>query len=41
MSLKGLSLKNVKATAYTEGQRLGEEFGEMLFTHFGLSGPIY
>jgi predicted Rossmann fold flavoprotein len=40
MSLKGLSLKNVKATAYTEGQRLGEEFGEMLFTHFGLSGPI-
>jgi len=39
--LQGLSLKNVKASAYTEqGKRINEEFGEMLFTHFGLSGPI-
>ena len=40
-SLKGLSLKNVQATAYrADGKRLNSEFGEMLFTHFGLSGPI-
>lgn len=39
--LKGLSLKNVQATAYTDdGKRINSEFGEMLFTHFGLSGPI-
>lgn len=39
--LKGLSLKNVTAAAYTEeGKRINSEFGEMLFTHFGLSGPI-
>ncbi len=38
--LKGLALKNVRVTARFEGQDLGEEFGEMLFTHFGVSGPI-
>lgn len=39
--LQGLSLKNVKAVSYTEeGKKINEEFGEMLFTHFGLSGPI-
>jgi len=39
--LQGLSLKNVKASAYTEeGKKINEDFGEMLFTHFGLSGPI-
>jgi len=39
--LQGLSLKNVKASSYTEkGKRINEDFGEMLFTHFGLSGPI-
>lgn len=39
--LKGLSLKNVEASAYTRSDRLiNREFGEMLFTHFGLSGPI-
>ncbi len=40
-ALQGLSLKNVKARAYTEqGKLINEDFGEMLFTHFGLSGPI-
>lgn len=40
-SLKGLSLKNVRASAYSaDGKRINSEFGEMLFTHFGLSGPI-
>ncbi len=38
--LQGLSLKNVKAIVWVSGKKLKEEFGEMLFTHFGLSGPI-
>jgi len=39
-SLQGLSLKNVKAALWLDGRKKYEEFGEMLFTHFGLSGPI-
>lgn len=38
--LQGLSLKNVKAMVWVNGKKFKEEFGEMLFTHFGLSGPI-
>ena len=38
--LQGLALKNVKATVWINGKKEGEDFGEMLFTHFGLSGPI-
>lgn len=38
--LQGLSLKNVSATFYAGGKKAGKEFGEMLFTHFGVSGPI-
>lgn len=38
--MQGLSLKNVKALVWVNGKKLKEEFGEMLFTHFGLSGPI-
>ncbi len=38
--LQGLALKNVKAAVYARGKRCAEEFGEMLFTHFGVSGPI-
>ncbi|MGI5921274.1 MAG: NAD(P)/FAD-dependent oxidoreductase [Syntrophomonadaceae bacterium] len=39
--LQGLTLKNVGVIAYSkEGKKINEEFGEMLFTHFGLSGPI-
>lgn len=38
--MQGLSLKNVKAAVWVNGKKLKEEFGEMLFTHFGLSGPI-
>lgn len=38
--LQGLALKNVRASVYVRGERIGEEFGEMLFTHFGISGPI-
>ena len=38
--LQGLNLKNVKASVWSGGRKLGDQFGEMLFTHFGLSGPI-
>jgi predicted Rossmann fold flavoprotein len=38
--VQGLSLKNVAATLYSGGKKIGKEFGEMLFTHFGVSGPI-
>ena len=39
-SLQGLSLKNVRLTAKDSGKILFQEFGEMLFTHFGISGPL-
>lgn len=38
--LQGLSLRNVQATLFADGVKLGSEFGEMLFTHFGVSGPV-
>lgn len=38
--LQGISLKNVTFSVDGGGRRKGEEFGEMLFTHFGVSGPI-
>lgn len=38
--LQGLSLRNVSAKVKVNGKTTAEEFGEMLFTHFGLSGPI-
>ena len=38
--LQGLSLKNVAIRATADGEQVYEDFGEMLFTHYGLSGPI-
>ncbi len=38
--LQGLSLKNVSLSAYSKNKMLYEEFGEMIFTHYGISGPI-
>lgn len=38
--LQGLNLKNVKAVVWVNDKKVGEDFGEMIFTHFGLSGPI-
>lgn len=42
--LMGLTLKNVELTAYTnkngKKKKLYNELGEMLFTHFGVSGPL-
>jgi predicted Rossmann fold flavoprotein len=39
-ALQGLSLRNVKLTVDAGGKNRAEEMGEMLFTHFGISGPI-
>ena len=38
--LQGLSLRNVTASIYDEKKKLYEDFGEMLFTHYGVSGPL-
>ena len=38
--LQGLSLKNSAITIYDEKKKLYSDFGEMLFTHFGVSGPM-
>ncbi len=39
-SLAGLALKNVELSILQGGRKLVQEFGELLFTHFGISGPI-
>ena len=38
--LQGLTLKNVRLTVKLGQKTVYSEFGEMLFTHFGISGPI-
>ena len=38
--LQGLSLKNVSVGVFSDGKKKAAGFGEMLFTHFGLSGPV-
>jgi hypothetical protein len=38
--LQGLSLKNVRASLIIDNKRADDRFGDMLFTHFGVSGPI-
>lgn len=38
--LMGLSLKNVEVTISDGKKKIFKEFGEMLFTHFGVSGPL-
>lgn len=39
-SLMGLSLKNVKVSFTKDGKTIYSDEGEMLFTHYGVSGPI-
>ncbi len=39
-SLQGLSLKNAALRVYEDGKKIYSDFGEMLFTHFGVSGPM-
>ncbi|MBQ4609871.1 MAG: NAD(P)/FAD-dependent oxidoreductase [Clostridia bacterium] len=38
--LQGLSLKNVRVCAQMGKKKIYDELGEMLFTHFGVSGPL-
>lgn len=38
--MMGLSLKNVTLNLYDEKKKIYSEMGEMLFTHFGISGPL-
>ncbi|MDY5015510.1 MAG: NAD(P)/FAD-dependent oxidoreductase [Eubacteriales bacterium] len=38
--MQGLSLKNTGLKLYCSGKLVYEDFGEMLFTHFGVSGPM-
>lgn len=38
--LAGLSLKNIEIRIERENKLLYQEFGELLFTHFGVSGPV-
>lgn len=38
--LEGLSLINVRVDCYHQGRLVAGEFGEMLFTRFGVTGPI-
>lgn len=38
--LQGLSLRNVEATVLKGKKTIYQEFGEMLFTHYGVSGPV-
>lgn len=38
--LQGLTLKNVAIKVFENNKKVYDDFGEMLFTHFGISGPI-
>lgn len=38
--LQGLSLKNVSVKLFKNNKKIFDDFGEMLFTHYGVSGPI-
>ncbi len=40
LDMQGLSLKNVTLSAKLGEKEIFSDFGEMLFTHFGVSGPI-
>lgn len=39
-ALQGLSLKNVQVCVELDGKQVYSDFGEMLFTHYGVSGPL-
>ena len=39
-SLQGLSLKNVSLSAYDGERKVYTDFGDMMFTHFGVTGPM-
>lgn len=39
-TLQGLSLRNVGLTVFENSKKIYTDFGELVFTHFGLSGPV-
>lgn len=39
-TLQGLSLRNVGLTVFENSKKIYTDFGELVFTHFGLSGPL-
>jgi len=39
-SLAGLSFPNIRASIYAKGKKIASKTGKVLFTHFGLSGPL-
>ena len=39
-TLQGLSLRNVGLTVFEDSKKIYTDFGELVFTHFGLSGPL-
>ena len=38
--LQGLGLKNINAVVWVNGKKSREEFGELMFAHYGLTGPV-
>ena len=38
--LSGLGLKNISASLWIDGKKLHDEFGELEFTEFGVTGPV-
>lgn len=38
--MQGLSLRNVSLTVFENNKKIYADFGELLFTHFGVSGPL-
>ena len=38
--MQGFSLRNIALTVYEDNKAIYSDFGEMLFTHFGVSGPV-
>ena len=39
-AMQGLSLRNVTLRIYDNAKKIFEDFGEMMFTHFGVTGPM-
>lgn len=38
--MQGLSLRNISVVVTSEGKKIFEDFGELVFTHYGVSGPV-
>ncbi|HOZ31156.1 MAG TPA: NAD(P)/FAD-dependent oxidoreductase [Bacteroidales bacterium] len=40
VQMQGLTLKNINAALIVDGKLVAEEFGDLMFAHYGLSGPV-